>query len=131
RNRPSSSEVLTTHLRQRSHPTWTSYFVPYKFVINDQYGLSHFNWEVDDVNYQILRTGCFPFIKYHCTRRPRQDLSMENRVFTALKVMNLGIPTLTYGIAACFLAKHEEIVRTDKGDVKIYFLIPETKDAMF
>lgn len=45
--------------------------------------------------------------------------------------MNLGLPTLAYGIAACFLIKHKEMIKTAKGNVDIYFLIPEDKDAMY
>jgi hypothetical protein len=127
---PAASEVLTQHIRQQGHPPWTSYFVSYKDVINDQFGLSHFNWKVDQANYHILRTGCFPFIKYHCSKRSHQDLSLENKIFTALKVLNLGLPTLAYGIAVCFLIKHKEIIKTRKGDVNIYFLIPEDKGAV-
>lgn len=129
--KPKASEVLTQHLRQRDLPEWTSYFVRYKSVVNDNFAMSHFNWRVDGENYHILRTGCFPFIKYHCSKRPWQDLKLENTIFTLLKVLNLGIPTLAYGMAACWLIKHEEIVRTNHGVVKIYFLMSEEKDAMF
>lgn len=129
--KPKASEVLTQHLRQKGLPNWTSFFVRYKSVMNDNFGMSHFNWRVDGQNYHILRTGCFPFIKYHCSKRPWQDLKLENNIFTLLKILNLGIPTLAYGVTACFLIKHEETVRTDVGDVKIYFLMAEEKGAMF
>ena len=58
--------------------------------MNDQFGLSHFNWEVGTTNYTVLRTGCFPFIKYHCIQRPHQDLQVEDKFYTALKLFNLG-----------------------------------------
>lgn len=88
--RPKASEVLTAYLKQSKEPPWTSYFVKYSSVVNDQYGQSHFNWKVGDSNYHILRTGCYPYIKYHCTKRPHADLSLDNTLMGAVKVLNLG-----------------------------------------
>ena len=129
--RPLASELLTKHLIQRKLPHWTSFFVAYKSVVNDQFGLSHFNWPVDGTNYHVLRTGCFPYVKYHCTKRPYEDLTMENRLFGLLKIMNLGVPTLAYGLVSIFLITHSEVVKTSTGSVKVYFHIMEDKDAMF
>lgn len=130
--RPKASEVLTNHLRQRNHPHWTSFLVRYRSVENDQFGESHFNWMVDGVNYHILRTGCFPFIKYHCTQRPPQDLQLENNFYRMLKVINLGIPTLAYGFGSWMLARHHRDVSMENGKcVRIYFLNVEDENAEY
>ncbi|XP_071965613.1 uncharacterized protein C15orf61-like [Antedon mediterranea] len=129
--RPKSSEVLTCYLKQRNLPAWTSYFVRYSDINSDQFGQSHFNWDVEGTNYHILRTGCYPFIKYHCTKRPWQDLSIDNRLFGILKIVNLGIPCLAYGIGASFLITYKEVVKTSLGSVTILFLIKEDHNAMF
>ncbi|XP_014469243.1 PREDICTED: uncharacterized protein C15orf61 homolog isoform X1 [Dinoponera quadriceps] len=154
KNKPLASEVLTSYLLQSGEPPWTSYFVRYVDVANDQRGMSHFNWPAGDSNYHVLRTGCFPYIKYHCSKRPAQDLSGEDRFFKAIKILNLamllrplcptrplpaqpcllgppGIPTLMYGLAATQLIRHREIVRTPRGDVTIYFLLPEDKGSQY
>lgn len=69
----------------------TKIFLKYKDVKNDQWGKSHFNWTLDSgTNYHILRTGCFPYMKYHCSRRPIDDLKMEDVFFRAIKVVSLG-----------------------------------------
>nr|XP_054498208.1 uncharacterized protein C15orf61 homolog [Agelaius phoeniceus]XP_054498209.1 uncharacterized protein C15orf61 homolog [Agelaius phoeniceus]XP_054498210.1 uncharacterized protein C15orf61 homolog [Agelaius phoeniceus] len=129
--RPAASEVMSQHLRQRRLPHWTSFCVKYSAVHNDQFGLSHFNWPVDGANYLVLRTGCFPFIKYHCSRAAPQDLALQDAFFTALKVLNAGIPTLLYGIGSWFFARVTETVHTSHGPVTIYFLNKEDEGAMY
>ncbi|KAH0952268.1 hypothetical protein HN011_004028 [Eciton burchellii] len=127
----SRPQVLTSYLLQTREPPWTSYFVRYVDVVNDQRGMSHFNWPAGGSNYHVLRTGCFPYVKYHCSKRPVQDFSGEDRFFKAIKILNLGIPTLVYGLAATRLVRHCEIVRTPRGDVTIYFLLPEDKGSRY
>ncbi|KAF2903866.1 hypothetical protein ILUMI_02309 [Ignelater luminosus] len=131
KEKPLASEVLTAYLKQCNEPPWTSYFVKYSDIKNDQRGKSHFNWKVGNSNYHILRTGCYPYIKYHCTKRNEEDLSMEDSLFRALKVFNLGIPLLAYGIAATQLITHSEVVHTSKGPVNIYFLYEENKGSQY
>ncbi|XP_054159411.1 uncharacterized protein C15orf61 homolog [Oppia nitens] len=128
--KPLASQVLTTYLETRK-PFWSSYFVRYRSVVNDQFGYSHFNWSVGSDNYHILRIGCYPFIKYHCSRRPVEDLTVEDKLFTCLKALNLGIPSLMYGTAARFLAKVSETVDTDSGNVVIYFYEKEDPSARY
>lgn len=128
-------------------------FLKYKDVKNDQWGKSHFNWTLDSgTNYHILRTGCFPYMKYHCSRRPIDDLKMEDYFFRAIKVVSLGkffslnklvpeaesknlvtgIPTVLYGIAAINLIKHVEYVEIpEKGKIPIFFLYEEDKGSMY
>lgn len=93
--------------------------------------MSNFNWKVGNYNYQILRTGCFPFIKYHCSRKEAEDLNASDKFMRIIKVANLGIPCLLYGLAASQLIKHNEIVQTSRGPVVIYFLLPEHKGSHF
>ncbi|XP_034245910.1 uncharacterized protein C15orf61 [Thrips palmi] len=130
-DKPRASEVLTCYLQQCNEPPWTSYFVKYKSVQDDQWGLSHFNWTVGKSNYHILRTGCYPYIKYHCSRRPIQDLSLENLFMRIIKIANLCIPCLMYGLAATQLIRHTETVQTHLGPVAIYFLYPEDKGSLY
>ncbi|KAM3967279.1 uncharacterized protein C15orf61-like isoform 1-T1 [Aphomia sociella] len=130
-SKPTSSEVLTAYLMQCNEPPWTSYFVKYRSIKDDQFGMSNFNWKVGSSNYQILRTGCFPYIKYHCSKRKPEDLETSDKFMRAIKIVNLGIPCLLYGLAATQLIKHEEIVNTNKGPVTIYFLLPEHKGSQY
>ncbi|KAG5897310.1 hypothetical protein JTB14_011473 [Gonioctena quinquepunctata] len=109
--KPTSSEVLTSYIKQCNEPPWTSYFVKYSSIRDDQWGKSHFNWNVGNSNYHILRTGCFPYIKYHCTKRQVQSLIVEDYFFRIIKVSNLGLPCLAYGVAAIFLIKHTEMTQ--------------------
>lgn len=94
-------------------------------------------------------------MKYHCTRRKIEDLSLDDRFYGIIKVINLGkrgtrqdtmqrntdtdlspragIPTLMYGIAAIFLIKYTEYI-TIKGyakEIPIYFLYKEDKGSQF
>lgn len=89
--RPTTSEVITCYIRLTNYPYWTSFFVPYSSILNDHYAFSSFNWLVDGHNYQILRTGCYPFIKYHCTKKEAENMSAQNKLFNMIKVVNLGI----------------------------------------
>lgn len=89
-NKPKASEVLTSYLKQCHEPPWTSYFIKYKNITDDQWGKSHFNWPVGSSNYHILRTGCYPYIKYHCTKRPYEDLQVDDMFFRIIKCVNLG-----------------------------------------
>lgn len=88
--RPAASEVLSRHLAQRGLPPWTSFCVKYSAVRNDQFGRSHFNWAVRGTNYLVLRTGCFPFVKYHCSRGPPLPLARLDAALGAIKIINAG-----------------------------------------
>lgn len=132
--KPLASEVLTAHLLDTKH--WTSYFVPYRSVVNDQFGWSHFNWNVSRVdgghdNYHVLRIGCYPYIKYHCSPRPYHEALMtEDKVFRWLKAANLGLPTLAYGLGASMLIKHhKDVTLSYDRVVRIFFLYQEDIDS--
>ncbi|XP_059479621.1 uncharacterized protein C15orf61 homolog [Neocloeon triangulifer] len=131
KNLPRGSEVLSAYIKQCNEPPWTSYFIRYKDIKDDQWGMSHFNWKVGNSNYHILRTGCYPYIKYHCTKRSPQDLALEDKFFRAIKCINLGIPCLAYGIAAIYLIRHVEIVFLNGHQVPIFFLYEEDKGSVY
>ena len=75
-----------------------SRYVPYCEVENDLFCRSHFNFEVDGLNYHILRTGAFPFVKFHCSQRPKEDLRIEDVFYGTLKVLNLGLTESATGL---------------------------------
>ncbi|XP_076157048.1 uncharacterized protein C15orf61 homolog [Alosa pseudoharengus] len=129
--RPLASEVLTCHLTQRKLPPWTSFCVRYSSIHNDQFGRSNFNWRVQGANYHILRTGCFPFIKYHCTKAPPENLDFEDKFFGTLKVINFGIPCLAYGLGSWMMVSASETVQTTAGPITVYFLYKEREGAQY
>ncbi|XP_037877401.1 uncharacterized protein C15orf61-like isoform X5 [Bombyx mori] len=110
-NKPTSSEVLTAYLTQCNEPPWTSYFVKYSYVKDDQFGMSNFNWK-----------GA-PRQPVGRRRHPARAVGVDNRA-------GEGIPCLLYGLAATQLIRHEELVHTSKGPVPIYFLLPEDKGSL-
>ena len=96
---PKASQVLECYLRQENYPLWTSYFIKSKSVVNDHFGKSYFKFNVDNkCSYLILRTGCFPYMKYHCTKSTLIDddfynsklIGYQNTFFNCIKVLNLG-----------------------------------------
>lgn len=125
---PKSSLVVEQYLKQRNLPSWTAFYVPKKDVENDLWGLSHFNYQVDKINYHVLRTGAHPFIKFHCTARPKDNsLWIENHFYNFLKVANFGLPCVLYGFAGLIWANHRETVHlSGYPSVTIYFWYPET-----
>lgn len=70
-------------------------------------------------------------MKYHCTKRPFEDLSFEDNFYKVIKVINLGIPQLLYGIAAIYQIRYVEYVDMPHGKVPIYFLYQEDKGAEY
>ncbi|XP_037877400.1 uncharacterized protein C15orf61 homolog isoform X2 [Bombyx mori] len=127
-NKPTSSEVLTAYLTQCNEPPWTSYFVKYSYVKDDQFGMSNFNWK-----------GA-PRQPVGRRRHPARAVGVDNRagegsipIFPyslCYPLCALGIPCLLYGLAATQLIRHEELVHTSKGPVPIYFLLPEDKGSL-
>ncbi|CAG0899694.1 unnamed protein product [Cyprideis torosa] len=130
RSRPLASEVVSAYLRKRGLPPWTSFFVELSAVRNDQWGWSHYNWEVDGENYQILRTGCYPYVKYHCSRRPPSPLDLEDRFFRLLKVLNLGLPCLAYGIAAKLLISKITALSSKMSSAPSIPAVPKASDSL-
>ena len=53
--------------------------------------------QVDGVNYHVLRTGAFPFIKYHISRRPHQNLQLEDNFYRHDIYCHLNTSILSLG----------------------------------
>ena len=118
KNLPKSSQVLRAYLLQRNLPSWTAFYVCQSAIENDLWGQSHFNFEVDSTNYHVLRTGAFPFVKFHCTARAKgQDLTLENWFYNVLKVVNFGFPCFLYGIAGLIWTSHQEEVKCEGKNI--------------
>jgi len=126
---PKSSTVLRAYLQHRNCPDWTAFYVPYCQAENDLYGKSHFNFQVKPgANYHVLRTGAFPFVKFHCTRRPTADLQLEDRFYLCLKLLNFGLPTLVYGLAGLALARHTETIWVEGESITLLFWYMEDRN---
>jgi len=126
---PKSSLVLSTMLSKSGLPYWTAWYVPRHQVVNDLWGQSHFNHAVDGENYHVLRTGAFPFIKFHCSKRPVQDLRIEDKFYGLLKILNFGLPTLAYGLSGLLMAAHTEQIKVAGQDIKLYFWYKEDRGS--
>ena len=93
---PCASEVLRCYILQENCPHWTAFFVRYKDVVNDQIRLSCFLQVIENNEYLVLRTGCFPYIKYHCSKIERgsyntKDVKLCNYFLNFIKLANLGM----------------------------------------
>lgn len=58
-------------------------------------------------------------------------MTVEDAFFRFLKVLNLGIPTLAYGLGSLLMIRHREVVHTSRGPVTVYFLYREEPDAQY
>jgi hypothetical protein len=121
-----SSAVLTAYIQHRQFPAWTAFYIKKRDIVNDQFGLSNFNWKVDGVNYHILRTGCYPFVKYHCTKAPYENLQTQNLFYGSLKLINFGIPLVLYGLAGLMFANHREHIVVQGTKIELRFWYEET-----
>uniref|UniRef100_A0A1I8EBE3 Uncharacterized protein n=2 Tax=Wuchereria bancrofti TaxID=6293 RepID=A0A1I8EBE3_WUCBA len=74
-----------------------------------------------------FRIGCYPYIKYHCTKEPWKDFSTENCLYKFITVLNCGLPCLLYGLAAQAFIQHTDyIVDKNTGQkVAVKFLLKE------
>jgi hypothetical protein len=58
------------------------------------------------LGWKVYRAQCWPFVKLYCRREHASaatvppDVHLENKMLGALKIINLGIPFLIYGLAA-------------------------------
>ncbi len=101
---PLLSRVLLHRLRQCPPGCdYTSFFVRQSALQDDCASQS----VVPMLGWKCYRAQCWPFVKLYC-RRERMasattalpDVHLENKMLGALKILNLGIPFLIYGLAA-------------------------------
>ena len=136
RNRPRASSILTHHLAQceARQQYWTSFFVPYRCLLDDHFAMSNFYFTTaSGASYEILRTGCWPYIKYHCTRvKTTPDLTLTNATIRACKVA-LWVACPLYGCAAFFLlfSPKAGTIKYEQPRAILYFLIDENKREFF
>ena len=92
--------------------------------------MSNFFFEVDKLRFEILRTGCWPYIKYHCTLvgGTEENLQQTDRLIRICKLF-LFPACPAYGIAAfllLFSSKSGTLIYNVSGEkVKLYFLLDE------
>ncbi len=101
---PLLSAILLHRLRQC--PTgceYTSFFVRQSALLDDCASQS----VVPMLGWKVYRAQCWPFVKLYCRREhvasaatAPPDVHLENKMLGALKIINLGIPFLIYGLAA-------------------------------
>ena len=89
--KPKASRVLKSYLLNKKSSGVISFAILKKEVLNDQFGQSKFNLDVNGENFCIFRTGCHPFLKYHCVKTAYVDTKVENIFFNFLKCINLGL----------------------------------------
>jgi hypothetical protein len=90
------------------------------------------------VYYDVYRTGCFPMIKFFCNKTLHSNSSsaadaakFEDRLLRLIKIVNIGIPTLLYGIASMFLIRSCTCVSIAPNNqhVQVFFLYDQQPDT--
>lgn len=122
-----AERVLEACLRKQGLPWITSFFLDLDTC--DGHALrwrSHFRVQVEKANYNILHVGCFPFIKFHCTRaESARSLVLDNILINCLKAINCGVPQIVYGCISWLLITRQETILVDGQILTVSFLRQE------